>query len=620
MHVFRRPPDYAVKHSASLSPAQLKLANVWRAPWVNKGPGFLVDDIVMTQRTDFSVSGDPVTVYRAHGEVVSVGIDAVTGDEYADILVEEGAEYFDANEDLEWVAVGNKSTPERAAIIYMTADEVYAPRIEMRSGVDSWSKFGSMESLRVAIGNLSGIVDSNFGSLSGYGIFTDNAYFKGGIALGSATALSSGTGLWASKEGDFRVGDISANKFLRFTQSTGVFDFGSAVAFQWSSVSGAGKPADNATVGANWASNLAGIPIRFAEAPSGAGLYVTASYMGYYNASTWTVYIQSNGQWYFGGDASNYIAWDGATLTVKGTITVVGGNAAKTDLSNVAGTGGTIAGMSISSTSLTAASGGNTTIVSSGATAFAAGPTGSPTFTVSQAGVLTATGVTISGAITATSGSFSGSISSTSGSIAGFTLASSQLSAASGGNTTIVSSGATAFAAGPTGAPTFSVTQAGVLTATGVAISGAITATSGSFSGTISGSTITASTFKTATSGTRLEIATSGSMTFVYSTYSEATISPYNEPGAGSSTGLSISPYVRIGDIFLDGTGGGTVTVNGSAVWLHSNGYVASAFGTKTAFTPDAMYVWDNSLAGNVQVYKRSLTINSVTVNVLVLD
>lgn len=467
MHVFRRPPDYAVKHSASLSPAQLKLANVWRAPWVNKGPGFLVDDIVMTQRTDFSVSGDPVTVYRAHGEVVSVGIDAVTGDEYADILVEEGAEYFDANEDLEWVAVGNKSTPERAAIIYMTADEVYAPRIEMRSGVDSWSKFGSMESLRVAIGNLSGIVDSNFGSLSGYGIFTDNAYFKGGIALGSATSMTAGAGLWATKEGDFRVGDYAAGKYFSFTVGTGIFNLGSSVALQWNAVTGSGKPADNATVGANWTSNLAGIPIRFADAPTGAGLYVTSSYLGYYNASTWTAYINNAGQWYFAGDASNYVQWNGTAVTLRGNVIMEGGSISwasvtAPDYSQIGGTkppsnadntttviGANrltyIDGSGIYTGTLTTAqlNAGAATVL--GAVTAGSFNIGSGAFQVTSAGLLTATGVNISGAITATSGSFTGAVYASSGTftgtVSGSTITASTLTTAASGARVVVGAG-----------------------------------------------------------------------------------------------------------------------------------------------------------------------------------
>jgi len=77
----------------------------------------------------------------------------------------------------------------------------------------------------------------------------------------------------------------------------------------------------------------------------------------------------------------------------------------------------------------------------------------------------------------------SGNIQALSGLIGGFTIGATNLSATSGGNTTIVSSGSTAFSAGPTGAPTFYVTQAGVLNATGAIISGTLTATTGYIGG-----------------------------------------------------------------------------------------------------------------------------------------
>jgi len=69
---------------------------------------------------------------------------------------------------------------------------------------------------------------------------------------------------------------------------------------------------------------------------------------------------------------------------------------------------GVISGWTLSTTDLTSTTGGNTTILSSGATAFTAGPTGSPTTTITQAGVLTTTSALIGaftiGATTITGG------------------------------------------------------------------------------------------------------------------------------------------------------------------------------------------------------------------------
>jgi len=84
------------------------------------------------------------------------------------------------------------------------------------------------------------------------------------------------------------------------------------------------------------------------------------------------------------------------------------------------------------------------------------------------------------------------------GSIAGLTITATALTATSGGNTTIVSSGATAFTAGPTGSPTFTVTQAGAISAT---------------SGTIGGWTLSSSQLS---SGSVIINATNEQLLFVY--------------------------------------------------------------------------------------------------------
>ena len=56
--------------------------------------------------------------------------------------------------------------------------------------------------------------------------------------------------------------------------------------------------------------------------------------------------------------------------------------------------------------------------------------------------------------------------------IGGFTFTDTQLSAISGGNTSIFSSGATAFSAGPTGSPSVTISQAGAIVATSYTMTG----------------------------------------------------------------------------------------------------------------------------------------------------
>ena len=380
-------------------------SNTFRNVWANRGPGFIEDDLVISRRQDFTSTGIAITLYDIRGRVVSGGLNGL-GKEYSDIIVLDGADYInDYKNDLEWVVVGNATDPSRSNVIIISSDDAYSPYIELRSGVTSFAEYGSMASLRARLGNLTGITDANFGALTGYGIFTDNAYFKGHIALGSATSLTVGAGLWADKLGNFRVGAPATNKTLTFTVDTGAFSFGSGVTLNWAAVDGRptslanldasaanklGGIENGATVGAVWGSNMTPPP-RFADAPS-AGLCVTGTYMGYYNGSTWLTYTDNSGHFYLGGLANGILQWNGSTLL------------------------------------LTSVSGGNTVTISpTSSTCIAVGPTGAPTFTVTQAGVVT-------------------------------------ISAVTGGYTVQISPGSsTVLAAGPTGAPTFTLTQAGNL-------------------------------------------------------------------------------------------------------------------------------------------------------------
>jgi len=85
-------------------------------------------------------------------------------------------------------------------------------------------------------------------------------------------------------------------------------------------VSGAEKPANNATVGADWTTNLINIPGTLAT-PSGAGLYLSATNLGYYDSSDWKTYMDNSGNFYLGG-TSGKLQWNAGTdtLTINGII------------------------------------------------------------------------------------------------------------------------------------------------------------------------------------------------------------------------------------------------------------------------------------------------------------
>ena len=68
------------------------------------------------------------------------------------------------------------------------------------------------------------------------------------------------------------------------------------------------------TEGANWSTNLSNIPGTLA-APSGAGLYLGASNLGYYDSSNWKTYMDSSGNFYLGGTSGKF-QWTAGTDTL----------------------------------------------------------------------------------------------------------------------------------------------------------------------------------------------------------------------------------------------------------------------------------------------------------------
>lgn len=166
--------------------------------------------------------------------------------------------------------------------------------------------------------------------------------------------------------------------------------------------------------------------------------------------------------------SSNFISGvTGWKLGSNGIIEAVG----VTLSGSVTATSGTIGGWIIGTTTLT---GTGVTLSSTGNAyiAFGTTPPTSPTtgtgVFIDKTGLFGLSANTQNFKIDATDGS----ITSIKGSISGFNITSTSLSIVSGGNTTTISSGATSFLSGPTGSPTFSVTLAGVLTATSGTIGG----------------------------------------------------------------------------------------------------------------------------------------------------
>lgn len=132
---------------------------------------FLENDIILVQR----VRLDSATMVKQ----IICQITSVTGTTVtANVIYRNGT--IDKN-DL-CVRIGNTTNTARQGSVYLTSDDSNAPYIDVSDEVNSWSAWSSFNKLKVRLGKLSGITDSYFGALSGYGLYAkSNAYLRGKI-------------------------------------------------------------------------------------------------------------------------------------------------------------------------------------------------------------------------------------------------------------------------------------------------------------------------------------------------------------------------------------------------------------------------------------------------------
>jgi hypothetical protein len=71
---------------------------------------------------------------------------------------------------------------------------------------------------------------------------------------------------------------------------------------------------------------------------SSTGLYLGSTFLGFYSASQWRTFMSDTGNFFLTGSSSNFLSWNGTTLTIAGNITILGGQA-QTDIINAATSG-----------------------------------------------------------------------------------------------------------------------------------------------------------------------------------------------------------------------------------------------------------------------------------------
>ena len=133
--------------------------------------GFAVGDLIRAQR--FTGTG----VYQSNMQVTAVG----STTEFTATLTSGDAPVAG----YDYVRIGSASDSSRQGSIYLTADDTYAPHIDILDGVSSFAEWGTSDKTKVRLGRLDGITDSVLGALSGYGLYTQNGYFRGTVVGGS---------------------------------------------------------------------------------------------------------------------------------------------------------------------------------------------------------------------------------------------------------------------------------------------------------------------------------------------------------------------------------------------------------------------------------------------------
>ena len=189
--------------------------------------------------------------------------------------------------------------------VTINSSGITASNFSLTSGGLSLSNTGST----ISIGN--GVTINQFGisgvnfSLDNTGLSASNATISGNITITSGTTLNAIT--TAQGTADTAVNDAST---AQGTANTAINNAATA-----QSTANTANTTANTALGRTV--DAAG-KIVFNPTPSGSGLFMNATNLGYYDGGSWKTYMQNNGNFFLSGSGSNGLSWDGTTLTVNG--------------------------------------------------------------------------------------------------------------------------------------------------------------------------------------------------------------------------------------------------------------------------------------------------------------
>jgi hypothetical protein len=133
---------------------------------------FQVNDLIVAQR------------FNPHGVSINYVTATVTSVNGTEIGVTYNSGQFNVGDAV--VRVGNNTDPTRQNSIFVEPEGSNSPYMDIIQGVASFSDWGSFSKTKARLGNLTGITDPDFGTLTGSGLYANNAYltnsyFKGVI-------------------------------------------------------------------------------------------------------------------------------------------------------------------------------------------------------------------------------------------------------------------------------------------------------------------------------------------------------------------------------------------------------------------------------------------------------
>jgi hypothetical protein len=302
-------------------------------------------DSVYQSSSSYQIFPDDTTISFVQYDIARCDVFTGYGKKYYSALVDslssisqsfwlkviDGTDEPEAGDEI--VQFGNTTNTDRQGLLYLTATDDNSPYIDVLDGVNSTDYSGCT---KVRLGDLSGVSTSTWGTLSGYGLTSENAYLENANISGTITVTGGNAATQTYADGvastaqtnatnytDTEIGDIniSANGTLNNAGGGQV------------TIGGLGYTGDlNATVGATWGTNLNSIPSYLQSTAPDNSLSITNNFLGFHaTGSNWPVRIANDagtGKFYAGNGSTQYVDWNGSTLSIAGNINITGGNAA----------------------------------------------------------------------------------------------------------------------------------------------------------------------------------------------------------------------------------------------------------------------------------------------------